>query len=137
MATVEGDDSDVFVQMHDSGEKLRLSVAVMGMECAKVLDATDVSLLLKELGRHRAEMLPPISKKLDPSPVFRDVTRETTFHVDRPNVVSKEFFIAVLHPGFGWLAFPMNEQTGTALAALIMRQVDAMKPKIIKPDGLM
>lgn len=102
---------------------------------AVVLDAEQVAVLLTQLGRARAEMDPGVPRKLDPNPVFRDVTREAVFHVDRQHVVGKEFFLAARHPGFGWLAFTLNAEAGFLLSNLINRQVEAITPKIIRPES--
>lgn len=100
-----------------------------------VLTTEQLDDIILNLGRLRAEMLPPVTKKLEPNPVFRDVTRETIFHIDREHVVSREFFLAVRHPGFGWLAFPMKAEAGVLLSSMIRRQVEAVTPKI-RPPGL-
>lgn len=104
-------------------------------EASIVLTVPEAETLITQLGRVRAEMEPPVLRKLEGAPVFRDVTRETVFHVNREHVVAKEFFIAARHPGFGWLAFTLGPETGLLLSSLINRQVEAITPKIIKPNS--
>lgn len=106
-----------------------------GASMAVVLTAEEAETLLMQFGRVRAEMDPPVVRKIEGSPVFRDVTREAVFHVDRQHVVGKEFFIAARHEGFGWLAFALTAETGFLLSNLILRQVEAITPKIIKPPS--
>lgn len=122
-----------------SHDKRRMQIAIEGEDgkpiAAIVLEAHEVETLLLQLGRTRAEMEPPVIPKPDPNPIFRDVTRDAVFHVDRQHVVGKEFFLAARHPGFGWLAFTMNAEHGLLLSGLINRQVQAITPKIIKPDS--
>lgn len=122
-----------------SNDKRKLMIEILSESgaslAAVVIEAAEVETLLLQLGRVRAEMEPPVTPKLEPNPVFRDVTREAVFHVDRQHVVSSEFFLAARHPGFGWLAFTMKAEHGTILAALINRQVEAITPKIIKPNS--
>ena len=101
----------------------------------KILDADELSTLIKNLGKLRADMVPEVPKRLDKNPVFTDVTRGTVFHIDRPHAVSAEFFIAARHPGYGWLAFAMKEGPGMVIAGMIAKQVEGMKGKIVKPKG--
>lgn len=101
----------------------------------KVLDADELSTLIKNLAKLRADMVPEVPKRLDKNPVFTDVTRGTVFHIDRPHAVSAEFFIAARHPGFGWCAFAMKAEAGAVLAQMILKQVDGMQGKIVKPKG--
>lgn len=115
------------LQVHISAED--------GKEAAIILSVPEVETLITQLGRVRAEMEPPVIKKVDATPIFRDVTRETVFHVNREHVMAKEFFIAARHPGFGWLAFTLGPETGLLLSSLINRQVEAITPKIIKPGS--
>lgn len=115
------------LQIHVKGED--------GREAAIVLSVPEVETLITQIGRVRAEMEPPVIKKVDATPIFRDVTRETVFHVNREHVMAKEFFIAARHPGFGWLAFTLGPETGILLSNLILRQVEAITPKIIKPPS--
>ena len=122
-----------------SNDKRKLMIEILAESgaslAAVVIEAAEVETLLLQLGRVRAEMEPAVTPKPEPNPVFRDVTREAVFHVDRQHVVGKEFFIAARHPGFGWLAFAMNAEHGLILANLINRQVEAITPKIIKPNS--
>lgn len=122
-----------------SHDKRRMQIAIDGDDgkpiASMVLEAHEVETLLLQLGRTRAEMEPPVIPKPDPNPVFRDVTRDAVFHVDRQHVVGKEFFIAARHPGFGWLAFTLTAENGLLLSGLINRQVEAITPKIIRPDS--
>lgn len=115
------------LQVHISAED--------GKEAAIILSVPEVETLITQLGRVRAEMDPPVLRKLEGAPVFRDVTRETVFHVNREHVVAKEFFVAARHEGFGWLAFTLGPETGILLSNLILRQVEAITPKIIKPPS--
>jgi hypothetical protein len=122
--------------VREDGQTIRLVIADKpgGEDLAMVeLTTEQLDIMLHQLGKNRATMVPAHPRKLEPNPVFRDVSRDTVFHIDREHVVGKEFFIAVLHPAYGWLAFPMGVESGNALAALIKRQVDAMTPKIIMP----
>ena len=122
-----------------SHDKRRMQIAIDGDDgkpiASMVLEAHEVETLLLQLGRTRAEMEPPVIPKPDQNPVFRDVTRDAVFHVDRQHVVGKEFFIAARHPGFGWLAFTLTAENGLLLSGLINRQVEAITPKIIRPDS--
>lgn len=101
----------------------------------KLLDADELSTLIKNLARLRADMVPEIPKRLEPNPQFTDVTRGTVFHIDRPHAVSAEFFIAARHPGYGWLAFAMKAEPGVIIANMILKQTEGMKGKIVKPKG--
>ena len=102
---------------------------------AKVMDADDLSTLIKNLSKLRADMFPEVPKRLEKNPVFTDVTRGTIFHIDRPHAVSAEFFIAARHPGYGWLAFAMKAEPGLIIANMILKQTEGMKGKIIKPPS--
>lgn len=101
-----------------------------------VATAHDLDIFIQELGRIRASMVPEVNRVLEVNPVFKNVTRETIFHVHRQHMLGKELFLAVRHPGFGWLAFTMDPSHATALAALLKGQVDAISPKIVKPSGV-
>lgn len=102
---------------------------------SKFMKADEIDILIQTLGRLRSKMLPIITQKLEQNPVFGNVTRETIFHVNRQNVVSKEFFIAARHESFGWLAFTVSNENGSILANLILRQIEANTPKIIAPNS--
>lgn len=101
----------------------------------KIFDADDLSTLIRNLGKLRAEMGQKVNRKLEMNPVFSDVTREAIFHVNRQHRVGKEFFIAARHEGFGWLAFALDAATGAVLAQMIFKQAEEMQGKIIKPKG--
>lgn len=101
-----------------------------------LMAAADLDTFIQEIGRIRATMTPPVTRTLDPNPAFTNVTREPVFHVNRQHILSKEFFIAARHPGFGWLAFVLEAEAGKALAGLMQRQIDAGSPKIIIGSGL-
>ena len=120
-------------------DKRQMQIAIIdddGKELAAVvIDAHQAEVLLTQLGRTREQMEPEVNRDLDKLPVFRNVTREAMFHVNRQHVVGKEFFLAARHPGFGWLAFTMGAEHGLLLSNLINRQVEAITPKIIKPDS--
>lgn len=121
-----------------STDKKHMAITVIsdaGLEATIVLSAEEAETVITQIGRVRAEMEPPVIRKVEGSPVFRDVTRETVFHVNREHVMAKEFFIAARHPGFGWLAFTLVPETGLLLSNLINRQVEAITPKIIKPGS--
>jgi hypothetical protein len=75
------------------------------------------------------------ARKLEPNPVFRNVTRDAVFHVNRPHAVSREIFIAARHDGFGWLAFTLSNESALILANLILREAQVNTPKIIKPGS--
>lgn len=101
----------------------------------KVMGTEELGVFITQLGRLRASMAEKVPRKLDPQPVFRDVTRLAAFHVDREHAVSREFFIALRHEGYGWLAFTFNQEQGQKLTALAIGQVTAMSPTspIIQP----
>lgn len=104
-----------------------------------VAETALIDTIIHELGNIRATMTPAHPRTLEPNPVFRDTTRGTLFHVGRPHAVSRELFIAVLHPGFGWLAFPMVQDAAHALAVRIAKEVVAASgqkpPSLLGPDG--
>ncbi len=127
---------DLVTALSTDNRHLKISIiSDDGVELSNIILPTEtVETLLTELGRTRAQMDPPVIRKVEPNPVFRDVTRETVFHVNRPHVVSKEFFIAARHEGFGWLAFSLGPETGILLSNLILRQVEAITPKIVLPN---
>lgn len=120
---------------HDKKHMAITIISEPGNETTIVLSAEEAETVITQIGRVRAEMEPPVIKKVDATPIFRDVTRETVFHVNREHVMAKEFFIAARHPGFGWLAFTLGPETGILLSNLILRQVEAITPKIIKPPS--
>lgn len=128
--------ADIGTYLSDDKKLMRIYIADDdGKELATVIiDAEQAETLLTQFGRVRAEMQPPVIPKPEVNPIFRDVTREAVFHVNRPHALSDEFFFAVRHPGFGWLAFALKENQGKLLAALIKKEADATIPKIIKPD---
>lgn len=106
-----------------------------GVEVEVELPPDELDLLLLNLGRAREKMIPGVPRKLEPNPVFRNVTRDAVFHVNRPHAVSREIFIAARHDGFGWLAFTLSNESSLILANLISREAQANTPKIIKPDS--
>ena len=128
--------ADIGTALSDDKRLMRIHVVNdAGVESAIIVDAAEAETLLMQFARVRAEMDPPVIPKPEPNPVFRDVTRNAVFHVDRQHVVGKEFFIAARHPGYGWLAFTLTAEHGVILSNLINRQVEAITPKIIKPDS--
>ena len=102
---------------------------------SKFMKADEIDILIQTLGNLRAKMLPIVTRKLEQNPVFTNVTQEAVFHVNREHVVSKTFFIAARHSGFGWLAFTLSNDYGALLANLINAQIEANTPKIIKPNS--
>lgn len=95
-----------------------------------------LDLFIQELSRVRIDMQPPISRILPPSPVFKNVTRETTFHVNRQHKIGRELFLGVRHPGFGWLAFVMDRNHAVDLCGLLQREVNSISPVVLvkKPE---
>ena len=122
---------DFVASLSQDRKTARLEIMLEGKPLGMIdCDSESLSALIRQIGKLRADMLPPFPRTLEPNPVFSDVTRGAVLHVDRQHKVSKEFFIACRHEGFGWIAFTMNAENGEILANLINRQVDAMRPVI-------
>lgn len=119
-------------------KKVILLEMVSGETTLKVLcDAAELTTLIENLGKARAQMAPEHPVKLDPNPKFSDVTRWTAIYVDRPTVVSREVFLSLRHPGYGWLAFPLEPSIAMAVAerlAKVAREPTA-KAGLLGPDG--
>ena len=127
---------DVFSRLSDDGRGAMIEFEEDGQTLTrKVLDAAELSIFITPLGRLRAAMADKIPRELDARPVFTDVMRTTVFHVNREHRLSREFFVAVRHEGFGWLAFMLNQNAGEILAGLLVKQASEIAPKIIKPPG--
>lgn len=128
---------DAFSRLSDDRLKVMVEFEEDGQPITqKVMDAAELSIFITQLGRLRAQMADEVPRTLDRTPVFRDVTRNALFHINREHVLSKEFFMAVRHDGFGWLAFMLNQNAGEVLAALLAKQASEIAPKIIKPPGI-
>lgn len=127
--------------LHPNKEKVLLELEDESLEktACMVADADTLDTIIRELGKVRANMVPVHNRNLDPKPLFRNVSRGTVIHVDKPHTVSREVFLAVLHPGFGWLAFPMALNVAQELAVAIARitaEAHGQKPPpLIGPDG--
>ena len=127
--------------LHPNREKvlLELDDDVLDLTARMVLDAEALDTVIQELGKVRANMVPAHNRNLDPKPLFRNVSRGTVIHVDKPHAVSREVFLAALHPGFGWLAFPMGLDVAQALAVAIARITAEARgqtpPPLLGPNG--
>lgn len=131
---------EISIQPDTSGTMVRLEMSyeqdgkpqMIGM----VMDAHDLDNVITNLAVARAKLSPPHPAQLDPKPVFRNVTRNTAVIIFRPHLVSKEITVAILHPGFGWLAFPMEVKAAVKLGSMIAKTaVDASGQSIVGPDG--
>lgn len=122
--------------LRSDNRAVKLVITEDGVDVADtLLETEDFGVFLQEAGKLRAKMLPVVPRKLEPNPTFRDVTRETVFHVNRQHVVSQEIFIAARHEGFGWLAFTLSNESALILANLLLKEAQANTPKIIKPNS--
>lgn len=125
------------VQFSMSKDKTRIAIYVGEILAENddpvILDVPALDIMISNLGKLRSQMSEPIVKRLDPNPVFSDVTREPVFHVNRQHVVSKEIIVAARHEGFGWLAFVVSNAAAIALSDMIRNQANAGKPSIIIP----
>jgi hypothetical protein len=136
MSTIKAGD-DFAATLSDDRKTARLEIMGDGQALALVdCDSEMLSACIRQMGRLRADMLPSLPRKLDPNPVFIDVTREAIVHVDRQHKVAKEFFVAFRHEGFGWLAFTLSAESGEVLMNLINRQVEGMRPIITPKKGI-
>ncbi len=98
-----------------------------------LLDAHDLDNVIGNLGASRAKMVPAHQAGLDPNPVFTNVTRGAQFFVDR-DTKTKEVVIAVLHPGYGWLAFPLEAKNALGVGAAIAK-VAMLGQRLVGLDG--
>lgn len=119
MAALNADKSLALIEVEDDDGKVIMQ---------KVLTPAELSVHITELSRLRRAMADPIPRKLDPNPVFTDVTRNAVFHVDRQHALTKEFFVAARHPGYGWLAFTLEAPAGYLLSQMIFKQAKAISP---------
>ncbi|MGH2619569.1 MAG: hypothetical protein ACRDHG_03210 [Anaerolineales bacterium] len=95
------------------------------------LDADQLSTFLHEAGNRRAQMADEVPKKIDGTPVFKNV-------VERPRIMAgvtqrvagKAMYLALRHPGFGWLAFILGPHESLAIMEGIARcQFEVSKRK--------
>lgn len=127
--------------LHPNKEKVLLELEddILEKTACMVADADTLDTVIQELGKVRANMVPVHNRNLDPKPLFRNVSRGTVIHVDKPHAVSREVFLAALHPGFGWLAFPMGLDVAQSLAVAIARITAEARgqtpPPLLGPNG--
>lgn len=102
-----------------------------------IVDAAELDTLISNLGAVRSELKPHHPRKLEGRPAFRDITRGTEAYVGRPNAASQEIALAVLHPGFGWLCFPLSLEGAKNISIRLMQEVTSRlnQTPIVGPDG--
>lgn len=108
-----------------------------GIVVETILTTEELEIYIRNLGNVRAQMLPPHPRALDPNPHFKSITRDTPFCLTRPSAVSREVMLSILHPGFGWLSFPLHPDVASRLAVQVAKMVTEQPSKgpIIGLDG--
>lgn len=81
-------------------------------------------------------MAAPFPTMLDANPIFEDAVPQTVFQTGRHKGDPRTFYLAVLHPGYGWLCFVLNSTAGQDLAKMLTDEVRKMKGIIVRPDGM-
>jgi hypothetical protein len=125
-------------QISHDGSLVQIIMTAEGGETVTLTtDANGLGTIVQNLGANRAKMKPAHPKTLDPYPLFSDVTRQTSVTVGIPKKANGEMYLAILHPGYGWLCFPMKPQAGgqvaEKMAAVAIMAMD--KTPIVGLDG--
>lgn len=133
--------SVIYCSSHPDGDKVLVEMDFDNDGTADrvgmIMDAAELDIVIANLGRVRSELKPPHPRNLEGRPAFRDVTRGTAAFIGPPNAVSDEVGIAFLHPGFGWLCFPLSLEGAKNISIQLMQKVTAklQRSPIVGPDG--
>lgn len=127
---------DLYVAMSQDGRLARVSIETAETQAHAVLDPDQVSTVIRELSRIRARMASPFPTMLDANPRFDDAVSQTVFQTGRHKGDPRTFYLAVLHPGYGWLCFVLNDTAGQDLAKMLTDEVRKLKGIILRPDGM-
>jgi hypothetical protein len=94
------------------------------------LSADQLQTFLLNAGAHRAKMEPAVPLKLDPGrPIFKDSTfSPATMVGSSQQITGKQPYLAIRHPGFGWLAFSFTIGEARDVMQLLAQTILHLNP---------
>lgn len=126
---------NIYAAMSTNGQVARVGIEEgPGADIASIdMTAEQLSTVIKELANVRSKMADKVAMPDPGGIVFHDVTRKARYIIGREHVTSREVYAAFLHPGYGWLAFTMEEEPAAAFVLMMSQNIATMKPRIVKP----
>lgn len=88
-----------------------------------MLDADELDSMIANLGAMRADMQPPVPMADDPDPGTRIETALRGRWYIEPVPAQKQIALALLHPGFRWVALMFDYREAKALASKILQNL--------------
>lgn len=127
---------DIYGALHPSRETARVTIKNEdGSETHIDMHADSLTNVIKSLARIRAAMADtfPRNPQQEGGIVFEDLTIQPGFIIGKQVPWSQEFYFAVRHDGYGWMAFTFNMDDGAKMIGGIATCCKDMAPSILKP----
>ncbi len=103
---------------------------------AFVLDTASLDTMIRNLADARSRMTPPHPRQLDPNPIFRTTARKALFIMGFMKNLAGEMYLATLHPGYGWICYPMTPEAALNVANNLTRlATELLAKRLIGPNG--